>query len=218
MTDQRIALPRPSAKSVARRRPASELPAIPAASLAPITAPLLADTIRLAGAVTVILVSACCAIAMTVHFALAGEVRGWLSFPFTGVPPRAVIASRIFVHNLRALAGVWGLLLIAQSALWNAGVSGWASRVLRRSGEVLLGAAVAANLIVVGASLGAYGTRMLRATLPHGPLELAAYSLALALYLQGRHRPLTLRLAFGVAALSVAALAFAAALETYVNV
>jgi hypothetical protein len=83
---------------------------------------------------------------------------------------------------------------------------------------VLVGAAVAANVIVVGASLGAYGTRMLRATLPHGPFELAAYSLALALYLQGRRWPLPLRLALGVGALSVATLALAAALETYVNV
>ena len=31
---------------------------------------------------------------------------------------------------------------------------------------------------------------MVRAMLPHGPVEVAAYSLALALYLQGRSRPL----------------------------
>jgi hypothetical protein len=113
---------------------------------------------------------------------------------------------------------VWGLLLVAQSALWQAGVPGRVSRNLRLSGEILLGAAVVANLIVVGASLGAYGTRMLRATLPHGPFELAAYSLALALYLQGRRRSLSLRLVLPVTALSITALALAAVLETYVNV
>jgi hypothetical protein len=59
---------------------------------------------------------------------------------------------------------------------------------------------------------------MLRATLPHGPFELAAYSLALALYLQGRRRPLPVQHVLDVAALSVAVLAVAAALETYVNV
>jgi hypothetical protein len=58
---------------------------------------------------------------------------------------------------------------------------------------------------------------MLRATLPHGPFELAAYSLALAPYLQGRRRSLPLRLLLPVAALSIAALALAAVLETYVN-
>ena len=61
------------------------------------------------------------------------------------------------------------------------------SGTARRLGEVLLGGAIAANLIIVGASFGAYGTRMLRAALPHGPVELAAYSLALALYRQGPH-------------------------------
>jgi hypothetical protein len=128
------------------------------------------------------------------------------------------MVASLFLHNFRALAAVWGLLLIAQSALWKAGEPGRASTMLRRSGEILLAAAVAANVIVVGASLGAYGTRMLRATLPQGPFELAAYSLALALYLQGRRRPVPLRLVLVVAALSIAALALAAVFETYVNV
>jgi hypothetical protein len=218
MTGQRIELPRPWARAVARWWPASELRAIPAASLAPIAAPSLADTIRLAGAVAVILAAACGVIALTVHIAFAAAVRDWLSFPFVGIPARPAIAGAIFLNNLRALAAVGGLLLIAQSAQWRAGEPGRASTILRRSGEVLLGAAVAANVIVVGASLGAYGTQMLRATLPHGPFELAAYSLALALYLQGRRRPLPLRLVLPVAALSIAALALAAVLETYMNV
>ena len=72
-------------------------------------------------------------------------------------------------------------------------------------------------MIVVGASLGAYGTRMVRAALPHGPVELAAYSLALALYLQGRREPLPSRHGRDVGALSIAALALAAVLETFVN-
>ena len=89
----------------------------------------------------------------------------------------------------RSLA-VGGLLLIAQSAYWTGRTArpGRGSPDVQRLGEALLGAAVAANVIVVGASFGAYGTRMLRAALPHGPVELAAYSLALALYLQGRTR------------------------------
>ena len=90
--------------------------------------------------------------------------------------------------------------------------------MLRRLGEALLAAAVAANLIVIGASFGAYGTRMVRAALPHGPVELAAYSLALALYLQGRTRALPARHMLAVVALSVAMLALAAVLETFVNV
>jgi hypothetical protein len=173
---------------------------------------------RLAGALAAILAIACGAIAFTVYVALAAAAREWLAFPFTGIPARPAMAAGIFLHNLRALVAVWGLLLVAQSALWRAGEPGRASTIVRRSGEVLLGGAVAANLIVVGASLGAYGTRMLRATLPHGPLELAAYSLALAVYLQGRRRQLPLRLVRSVAMLTIAALALAAVLETYVKV
>ena len=59
---------------------------------------------------------------------------------------------------------------------------------------------------------------MVRAALPHGPVELAAYSLALALYLHGRRRRLPARGVVGVLALSVLTLALAAFLETYVNV
>ena len=60
-----------------------------------------------------------------------------------------------------------------------------------------------------------YGERMVRAILPHGPFEVAAYSLALTLYTQGRHRPLpAVRLA-GTIAASVALLALAALLETF---
>jgi hypothetical protein len=214
MTGQQIELPRLSASAAATGRPASGIAAGPG----PLTAPSLTTTIRTAGAVAAILTAACGAIALTVHLALAAAAREWLAFPFTGIPARPAIAASIFLHNLRALAAVWGLLLIAQSALWKADVPGRASLILRRAGELLLAAAVAANLVVVGAGLGAYGTRMLRAILPHGPFELGAYSLAFAFYLQGRRRSLPLRLAFGVGAFSVVALALAAVLETYVNV
>jgi hypothetical protein len=218
MISQRIEPPMASSGAAAHGQPARAWSVVPSAGSAPATAPSLATTVRLARAVAALSLIACCVIAMTVHVALAAKAREWLAFPFTGIPARPGEALMIFLHNLRALGVVAGLLLIAQSALWKPGAPGRASRMLRLSGEVMLGAAVAANLIVVGASLGAYGTRMLRATLPHGPFELAAYSLALALYLQGRRQSLPPRLMLGVAALSVATLALAAVLETYVNV
>jgi hypothetical protein len=215
MTGQRIALPRRSAHATAVEQPAYD---IPLAGQASVTQPSLTATIKKASAVAAILTAAGGLIALIVHLELAAVARQWLAFPFSGIPARPAITASIFLHNLRALAAAWGLLLIAQSALWNADAPCRMFRTLRLSGEVLLGAAVAANVVVVGVSLGAYGTRMLRATLPHGPLELTAYSLALALYIQGRHRPLPLRLVLPVTALSVAALALAAVLETYVNV
>ena len=169
--------------------------------------------------VAIALTVACGVIALAVHVWFAAAARRWLAFPFAGIPTRPGEAATIFIHNLRALAAVGGLLLISQSASWTAGTvpPGPLHQTCRRLGEALLGAAVAANVIVIGASVGAYGTRMLRAALPHGPVELAAYSLALSLYLKARRQPIPVPLAVAVLALSVSMLAIAAVLETYVN-
>jgi hypothetical protein len=181
--------------------------------------PSLFETIRLASALATALALACGLIAVIVDAGFAAQARRWLAFPFTGISARPDVAAAIFLHNVHALAAVGGLLLIAQSAQWtaSAGEPTRVSGAARRLGEVLLGGAIAANLITVGASFGAYGTRMLLAALPHGPAELAAYSLALALYRQGRTRALPTRHMLAVVALSVAMLALAAVLETYVN-
>src|SRR6202042_3230908 len=150
--------------------------------------PNVASTVRLAVVVAAALTLGVGVIAIAVHVALAADARTWLRFPFTGLPARPTVAARIFLHNLRALLAVAGLLLVAQSSFWSARTAepGAVHRILRRCGEVLLGAGIAANVIVVGASLGAYGTRMVLATLPHGPIELGAYAMALSLYLKGR--------------------------------
>ena len=59
---------------------------------------------------------------------------------------------------------------------------------------------------------------MVRAMLPHGPVELAAYALTLALYLRGRHRILPTRELMTIGATSVLLLAAAAVLETFITV
>jgi hypothetical protein len=181
--------------------------------------PTFSDIARIAAIIAVLLMTATCAAAILVHVALAAVARGWLDFPFAGLPARPSVAARIFLHNLRALMAVAGLLLVAQSPFWDVRTPpAIAHRILRRCGEAVLATAITGNVIVVGASLGAYGARMIRAVLPHGPVELAAYALALALYIQGRERPLPARLTLTVAVLCVAALMLAAALETFVTV
>jgi hypothetical protein len=179
----------------------------------------MAETVGLAGRVALGLTVACGVIALAVHVWFAAAARRWLAFPFTGIPARPSTAASIFIHNLRALAAVGGVLLIAQSAYWNPGAPepGPLHRIARRLGEALLASAVAANVIVIGASFGAYGTQMLRAAMPHGPVELTAYSLALSLYLQGRGRRIAARHVLAVLALSGSTLALAALLESYVN-
>ncbi len=148
----------------------------------------------------------------------AAPTRRWLQFPFRGVPARAGEAVAIFTHNGRVLAGVLGLLLIAQLALRNPEAHCWLQRTLRKLGEALLAGLVAVNVLWVGASVGAYGIRMVRAMLPHGPVELAAYALPLALYLRGRQRILPTRELVTVGATCVLLLAAAAVLETFITV
>ena len=123
----------------------------------------------------------------------APRPRGWLGYRFPGVPARPDIAVLIFEHNLLALLGVLGVLLIAQIAARASDRPGPIQRAVHVCAEVSLAAGIAANTLVVGVAIGAYGLRMVRAVLPHGPIELAAYTLAIALYLHGRRRALPAR-------------------------
>ncbi|HTT31908.1 MAG TPA: hypothetical protein VMG37_26065, partial [Solirubrobacteraceae bacterium] len=150
------------------------------------------------------------------RLALAGQARRWLGYRFPGVPAHLSTALWILANNAQGLAGVLGLLMVAQLAARSPDPTR-AQLALRSAGEVVIAGAIAANVLVIGAAIGGYGTRMLVAMLPHGPVELAAYSLALALYLIGRRRALPAARVAMVACASVALLALAAALETWVS-
>jgi hypothetical protein len=171
----------------------------------------VALTVLIAAALT----SCVLLVALVTHVALAPQGRSWLHYTFPGVPSRLNSAVWIFTNNGRELLGVLGLLLIAQIAAHRTDGPTRAQRVVRAGGELVLAGAIAANVLVVGAAVGAYGEQMLQAILPHGPFEVAAYSLALALYLQGRRRPLPAAQAAGTIAASVALLALGAFLETF---
>ena len=176
------------------------------------------ETARLAAGVAMLALAGVLLVTALVDVALAGQARTWLRYPFRGLPARPNVAMVIFVHNVRAIVGVFGLLLVAQLAARRPGGPGRAQRLILAGGELILSGVILANVLVVGAGLGAYGERMARAELPHGPVELAAYALALALYLHGRKRILSAGHLSKVMAASVALLALAATLETFVNV
>ena len=94
---------------------------------------------------------------------------------------------------------------------------GWSWRLARLLCDLVLLGAIASNLVVVGAGLGAYDLRMARAIAPHGPFELAAFSMALSVYLLARNgrvrRPWRLTLTAG----ALLALALGALVEVYVT-
>jgi hypothetical protein len=163
------------------------------------------------------LTAAALSIAVVVHVACAAETRKLLAFPFAGVPARPSSALAIFANNARLVGAVFAAVLVAQ-APWltgRAGARGPIATMLLAAVDTLLLLEVAFNTALVGAALGAYGDRMAAAVLPHGPIEVAAYALALALYLRARRTPVALRHLAAVAAICIAALALAAVLETF---
>ena len=174
--------------------------------------------IALAGVVALGLTLAVGAVAVAVHFALAGLARDALGFRFPGVPATVGTAATIFASNLRVLAGMFGVLAVAQLLARapdrDPRLLPWLLWLL----ELLVAGQVAVNALVVGSALGAYGGRMARAMLPHGPVELAAWAVALALVIAGRRRPLPIRGIVAWALASVGLLAIAACLETWVTV
>jgi ABC-type arginine transport system permease subunit len=176
-------------------------------------------TAKIAALIAGALTLAVLAIGLTVDIAAIAPARRLLAFQFRGVPAEPAVAATVFVHNLHALLAIGGALLVAQMPYLGGRAAVERTEWIRRCAcDAALAAGIAANVMVIGVSFGAYGTRMIRAALPHGPVELAAYSLGLALYLQGRRRALPARHVLAVSALSTSLLAAAAVLETFVNV
>ena len=174
------------------------------------------ELIRLAILIGAVAIAACIVIAGLVAVAAPAWARAWLGFTFPGLAPRPAVAEGILAHNLRSLSGVFVLLTFARLA--SRAPDKRTARLAVRLGEVILAGAITANVVVVAAALGAYRERMVMALMPHGPVELAAYSLAIALYLQDRRRDLPAAYVAKVAVACVALLAIAAVLETWVSV
>lgn len=136
---------------------------------------------------------------------VADEARAILGLSFAGADRSPAEAAAIALHNARIAAGILLCACLAPRLLTRV-------RVLV---DVVLAALLALNAIAVGVALGAYGTRAIRATALHLPLELAGLSLAGGAYMQACKRPLTLRATIAVAAAAAVLLVAGAALETY---
>src|ERR1035437_8871123 len=107
---------RPPPPSAPRDQPPPELNAPrPANEASLVEAPTRAETAQLAARTAGVITIAVVLIALVVRAGFAVSARRWLAFPFAGIPASPGEAASIFIHNLRALAAVWGMLLIAQS-------------------------------------------------------------------------------------------------------
>jgi hypothetical protein len=196
----------------AERTPITDVLAIAEPSTA--RASDLAGTARIAGA----LICGAAMTAIVVHITAAGEARQLLGLTFPGLPRRLSESLAIFLNNVRVLFGVLVACVLAHLTghTDNAPRSSLAApRAVTLVCDIVLAVGYLFHVLLVGATVGAYGERGLAAMLPHGPLELTAFSLGLSAYLAARRGRLTRRALALSAALAVAALAVGAVLEVF---
>ena len=140
---------------------------------------------------------------LSIHITDTGAgVRALLDLRLRPLGCSPAEAFTIAANNLRlAAAPLVGAIVLAERPR------------LRLPLDVLLTALLVVNGALVGAVLGAYGGDVSARLLPHGPLELAGFSVAGGVYLAARRRTVSVcEWACGATA-AVVALAAAAALE-----
>jgi hypothetical protein len=144
-------------------------------------------------------------VAVVVAIVAPGTARLWLRFTFPGYPATMREAFGVFAHN-----AVVATVPIAAATLAASG----AGRTRRLLELALLGL-LCANVLVVGAGLGAYGGRMVGELLPHAPLELLGYAQTVTVYLLARRGALRARVALALTGAALLTLLIAAFLETF---
>jgi hypothetical protein len=147
--------------------------------------------------------------ALVTHLAFAGQARRLLAVHFTVIPGRPSEVIAIWLHNSRLVLGVtaWTTTVIANSRLPKQPIPLWI-------GDVLLALWALGTVFVAGVLLGAYGAVQARAFWPYAPVEVAAWTLMLALYIDTRRARISVRgVLVGFAGVELL-LALAAVLET----
>lgn len=144
---------------------------------------------------------------VAIDFARLGRpVRGLLALslsPERNPPPDIGHVLALLAHNLPLAA--WPLLLGVVGAHHH--------RLASRAADALIAGWLTANVLPVGAALGAYGSPLL-AYLPQVPFEWAGLALGASAWLMQRHAPLTVRQGAALFAGIAGALLCAAFLET----
>jgi hypothetical protein len=163
---------------------------------------------RAAALVAAALLGGAAVVALAVNVAGQAGAREALAFSFPELPRTAGEALDILLNNLRVLAGVLLAALVAR-------VAATTMRPLVHVCDAALVLAASVHAVLIGAGIAAYGDRMVAALLPHGPLELAAFSLALGLYVRVRRHPLPARTWAATAGTAVLLLTIAAPVEVF---
>jgi hypothetical protein len=152
-------------------------------------------------------------VAAGVALADPNGVRTALHFGFGHVPRVPAQAVAIFLNNLRLLCVP--LLMAVDVHLRVAISSSRGRRAYVAFCDLVAIAPALNNIMIIGASVGAYGMRMVSAMLPFGPVEIAAFATAASVYVHARRADSVrgLPALLSPTAAAVLLLAVAAALE-----
>lgn len=143
--------------------------------------------------------------------------RRLLAVHFMALQAKPTVAFGIWRRNLRILAGLAGAMLCAQFVQSSTTV-GRFERVMLRVCDATLCLWAIGTAVLAGVLIGAYGTRQIRGFLPQGPIEIAAWLALIVLYVDVRHRRVTIRPAVRRLAVIAVLLAAAALLELWAGV
>ena len=148
---------------------------------------VIGDLVRRVACVAAIVFGTVMLVAILVAAVASAQARQVIAYRF----PAGILGWRgvtvVLLDNARlALAPIAATYLVELTrprlrGRW----SGW-RRAVRSGCDAALGGAVLTNVVIAGASYGAYGLKMARYTLPHAPFELLAFACPLALYLEAR--------------------------------
>jgi len=148
---------------------------------------VIGDLVRRVACVAAVVLGAVMLVAALVAAVASAQARQVIAYQF----PAGILGWRgvavVLLDNARlAVAPIAGAYLIELvRPLVGKRWSGW-PRAVRSGCDAALGGAVLTNVVIAGASYGAYGVKMARYTLPYAPLELLAFACPLALYLAAR--------------------------------
>ena len=148
----------------------------------------------------------------------ATQARSVLAVHFASVPATSGQAVAIWLHNSRSTLGI-AVFAVARpvSRRLLGDQTSWLDRAIVRICDSIIGLWAIGYATGAGVLLGAYGIQQLRAFLPEGPVEIAAWVLLVVLYLDLRRGRVTLTQAALRLAVVVAMLGLAAVLELWLG-
>lgn len=131
--------------------------------------------------------------ALVTRFVFAEQARRLLSVHFTVIADQPAEALTIWLDNSRLVLGVTAWTILTAGGLPSRIVKpGDQTRTVPAValwvGDVLLGLWIVATVLLAGVLLGAYGAAQARAFWPYAPIEISAWALLIATYIDTRRR------------------------------